>query len=206
MTVENVPTSLATFHDLVASVGEVLPGSWDLKPYGEDNWACTLFDPDRKMRLFFRPAEWKDATRIEIRGELPKDSRGQEPYLPSLPTGHRMPSIKVAGSKSPDQIARDIERRLLPDLIPLIEEALERIAQSETYYTKVTSVAQEIAQLLRVDIKPDAKKVSFYHSPYPPFTENIGSANIGSDEVELELHLAPDTALAVLSMLKKRGG
>jgi hypothetical protein len=200
------PTSQADFQNLVASVGEALPGNWDLKPYGEDNWACALFDLDSHLRLFFRPVEWKDATKIEIRGEIPKDSRGQEPYLPSVPTGHKMPSIKMAGSKSPEQIARDIERRLLPEVIPLVEEALARISQAETYYTKVTSVTQEIAQLLGVSVKPDAKTVSFYHSPYPPFAENIGSANIGSDEVELELHLTPDTSLAVLSMLKKRGG
>lgn len=206
MAIEHIPTSQAAFHNLVASIGEALPGNWDLKPYGDDNWACTLFDMDSQAQLFFRPTEWKDAKRIQIRGQLPKDSRGQEPYLPSLRVGQQMPSITVAGTKSAGQIARDIEHRLLPDYLPLLSEALERIAQSESHYNIVGATTTEIANLLGIEVKPDANRVNFYHSPYPPFAENIGEAKVQDEDVTLELHLTHDTALAVLSMLKQRGG
>jgi hypothetical protein len=194
-----IPRSFDEFVRLAAAVAEILPGEWRLKP-AESAWNVQLEDPSTLASLSFRSEEWQDAKRIRISSRLPRDSKGDEPYV-GLKYGQPMPSITVSGAKEASQIAREIERRLIPEYLPLLEKARDVIAKTDEYHRTTEDVAQQIARLVGVEIGKGGKKVDFYRSPYPIFTETLSGAEVHGDDVELTLRLGHVDALALLRRL-----
>lgn len=183
------------FSRLIQMVGERLPGNWDFTTNQQSwNWGSTLFDAERSLGIFFSLT--RDRSKIEISGTLPRDSEGQHAYIRH---GETLPRIAVGSSKSAEQIARDIERRFLPAWLPRLEEMLQDIGRHEVYKTKTTSVADQIANLVKV--KADGKKISFYRSPYPVFSESLSGAEVHGDDVTLELRLSHDHTLELLKWM-----
>ena len=99
------------FLDLIGEVGQNLPGNWELVPFPADyNWGGSLVNHE---------GQYQDATivfsagyvphggsceKMEIRGELPKNAKGESPYIGY---GKKMPAINVSTSKTGLQIAKD---------------------------------------------------------------------------------------------------
>lgn len=88
--------------------------------YAQDEATITL--PDG-VQMFLRPGGYGNEGRIHASGSYPSYERvehGREIVTPGdiYEGGKRLesPSITVADTKTPEQIAKDIERRLLPDL------------------------------------------------------------------------------------------
>jgi hypothetical protein len=196
----SIPATREAMIDLLEQVAESLSGEWDLKPYPVDwNWGGELSAAGSGAILNVAPASYRDASRIVVRGDLPSDSKKQKPHV--LSHDQQMPSITVSTVKTPHQIAQDVERRLMPRYLPLLEKASSMVSSYNTHYTRTQSTVQEIARLLRVKVGPDDERVSFYHSPLPLFSENLGEAKVSGDDVTLELRLDRESALRVLAML-----
>jgi len=185
------------FSQLIQAVGERLPGNWDFTTNPQSwNWGSTLFNviPTRSLGIFFSLT--RDRSKIEISGILPRDSEGQHAYIRH---GETLPRIAVSSSKSPEKIALDIERRFLPVWLPRLEEMLQDIARHDAYKTKTTSIADQIATLVKV--KADGKKIPFYRSPYPVFAESTSGAEVHGDDVTLELRLSHEGAMTLLKWM-----
>ena len=183
------------FSQLVQSVGEHLPGNWDFTTNQQSwNFGSTLFDIERSLGIFFSLT--RDKSKIEISGILPRNSEGQLAYIR---VGEMLPRIAVSSSKMAAQIARDIEKRFLPVWLPRLEVMLQDIGRQEAYKTKTTSIADRIAALVKVNA--DGKKVSFYRSPYPVFSESMSGAEVHGDDVALELNLPHESALELLKWM-----
>jgi hypothetical protein len=181
----------------IAGVGEHLAGNWDLIPNPEE-WpmGAHLVDPAASASLYFCHHEGK----IHVSSDLPKNAKGETPYVTGYgQLGKRMPSINVSFDKTPQQIAKDIERRLLPEYLPVLEKAVEQIADSDAYYNKTESFAEEIARIVGVEAKGNT--VDFYRSKYPVFGEKHGKAEVHDDEVSLELRLTYEMMKDVLEFL-----
>lgn len=196
-------TSRDAFLSLVAQIAEILPGSWDVRPFPEA-WGADVNDPDTGASLYIVTSTWKQADRIEVKSQLPQDSKGETPYV-GLQYGQSMPAITVSGNKSAEQIARDIERRLMPAYLPLLERARKQIAETEEYYNRTETMARKIAALVGVKIEKGAKKIDFYRSPLKIFNETMSGAEVHDQDVELTLRLDHDTALEILMELARRG-
>ena len=110
-----------------------------------------------------------------------------------------MPSINTSFSKTPEQIAKDIERRLMPEYMDVLSKALTRIVSSDSYHSKTEGFAGQIAKLVGVEAK--GNKVDFYRSMHPVLSETISRAEVHDDDVELELRLSYGMTMEVLKLL-----
>jgi hypothetical protein len=197
---------------LLTNIGEQLDGEWELKlsEEGYGHWG-SLKNPQDQIYLSFSHDDHHK--KIWIGTELPKDDKGNTPYV-GLGMYEHTPKIGVGENKTADQIVSDIKRRLLPEYLPLLEQAKLRIVEANAYHNTVEDVARQIAEIVGVQIpkregfgrneREVRNKVSFYHSPHPIFHETHGEAEVHGDEVKLELRLGHDDAIALLKYLTSR--
>ena len=181
------PISRSVFLEIIAEVGECLSGIWEIIPNPE-GWpmGARLADPDLHASLYLSSREGK----IHVSTDLPKDAKGEIPYVPGYgQIGKRMPSINVSFDKTTEQIAKDIERRLMPEYMGILAKALTIIDSSDAFHGKTEGVEAK------------GNKVDFYRSRHPLLHETIGRAEVHDDEVELELRLPYDVTLEVLKFL-----
>lgn len=192
---------------LAEQVAEALPGAWDVKPFPED-WGrigAWLTDPDSKAQLAIGETQSRPSKgivgpthgdgRLDVSTDYPRDSQGNSAYEPR-------PKITISSSKTGAQIAKDIERRLFPEYLPLLQKVLTRYHAYDEHEKNASAVAKQIADVVRVKHDPKSETVSFYHSPYPIFSETMSQVQVlGGDEVELTLRLDPDTAIDLLKSL-----
>ena len=188
---------------LLAEIAEHLPGAWDLEPF-PDGWNLGGYLKNHATHAILtiqKSGQYVDRNKdkLNISGDVPRDNKGERPYL-----GYNVkyPQISVSASKGGSQIARDIERRLFPDYLPILDQALANIASHNAYLNKTQAMAQKIADLVKVKHDPDDKDISFYRSPYPIFHEKaLMEARVSSDDVELKLQLDYETTIKVLKYL-----
>jgi hypothetical protein len=198
----NPPISRTAFVELIAKVGEHLAGNWDLIPNPEE-WpmGAHLVDPSASASLYFCHHEGK----IHVSSDLPKNAKGETPYVSGYgQLGKRMPSINVSFDKTPQQIAKNIERRLLPEYLSILEKAVKQIADSDAYYNKTENFAKEIAQVIGVEAQ--GNKVDFYRSePASRDPKKVlkmrGEIEVHDDEVSLNLRLSYEVTKDVLEFL-----
>lgn len=193
----NPPISRPAFVELIAGVGEHLAGNWEIIPNPEE-WpmGAHLVDPEAHANLYFNHHEGK----IHVSADLPKDTKGEIPYVEGYGQfGKRMPSINTSFNKTPEQIAKEIERRLMPEYMDILMKALSKIASSDSYHNKTEGFAEQIAKLVGVEAK--GNKVNFYRSRHPVLNETISRAEVHEDDVELELRLSYGMTMEVLEFL-----
>ena len=190
--------------ELIAGVGEHLAGNWEIIPNPEE-WpmGAHLVDPDLHASLYFnhhvQPGH-VHVGKIRVSADLPKDAKGEIPYVEGYgQLGKRMPAINVSFDKTPQQIAKEIERRLMPEYMDILMKALSRIASSDAYHSKTEDFAEQIAKLVGVEAK--GNKVDFYRSPHPVLNDTISRAEVHEDDVDLELHLSYGMTMKVLKIL-----
>ncbi len=185
--------------EIAASLG----GSWTWRP-NQPDWAPggVLREVDDGVELYVGNTSGRKPS-ITIAAQPPKDSRGQVPHVAS----QSRPAISVSAAKRSEQIAWDIERRLLPEWLPIYEQALAAIAESNRHEEASTSAAAEIAAIVGVPIRVGGEarhKISFYGSPHPIFHETISGAEISGNEVHLDLSLSREDAIVLLRFLTQR--
>ena len=139
--------------------------------------------------------------RVAISGGIShlRDARGETPHYRSEDN----PKITASLDKTPEQIARDIERRVLLGYRALLAEVLNRVAESNAHLSATAATAAKVAKAIGLDEPGDSGLVDFYRSA--AFPENSSSAKCSGDSVTLNLlDLTVDEACAVLSELKTR--
>ena len=191
------PISRDDFLGLVTKIGTILAGNWEIKP-NQEGWpmGARLTDSDTRASLYLNHHEG----RLRIGTDLPTDAKGEIPYVSGYgQMGKRLPSITLSFDKSPYQIVKEIERRLMPVYMPILMAAVNQIASSDSYHDRTEGFAQEIARI--VGVKADGNKVDFYHSGHPIFNGTVGRAEVLDDEVCLELRLSHAVTKEVLGFL-----
>jgi hypothetical protein len=128
--------------ELMEEVSEEMPG-WnyvDRKSQGLE-WGCYLKDSEGHS-LYVRGDSFDTHSRIEISG--------------SGDNGFYMPDVKitVAATKTAKQIAKDIERRLLPNYLAKFEEMSEKQAKTDAYNERCHANARLLADAFGVDYDP----------------------------------------------------
>ena len=188
------------FVNLAQQVAEHLPGEWTVEGFPSD-WGrggAYLHDSNNQATLIIGESQDyadRNKNKISISGDYPRDRDGR------MSEARRF-SIKVSGDKSAELIARDVERRLLPDYLPVLRSVLATLSSRDAYEDKTTRIAQSIADLVHVKRDPREATVSFYKSPYDLFTETMSGARVlDEDDVELTLRLDAETSLKVLNLL-----
>ena len=185
---------------LAEQVAQHLTGDWDVRSFPAD-WGrrgAFLTEVESGAMLAIGDSqEYSDRGkgRLTVTTDYPKDRSGNQ-------SGARRPKISVSVTKNGAQIASDIERRLLPEYLPLLEKEMASNRAWAQHVETTTTIAKQIAKLVKVPSGSDDPNVSFYNSPVPLFRETMSGARVVDDQgVELTLCLDASTALKVLNLL-----
>jgi hypothetical protein len=175
------------FMNLARTIAEQLLGEWEVKPFPED-WsrrgAYLTEHVSQAMLAIGESQEYSERNkqRLTVSTDYPKDRHG---HMSSA----RRPKISVSALKSGEQIARDIERRLLPKYLPILDKELATNRSWNEYESKTTLIAAHIANVVKVKRKPEETTVSFYHSPYNRVTKCLLPGTLTRSQSKLPANL-----------------
>ncbi len=136
---------------LAADVAAFLTGSWTPQPNDEDgNWRAYILGANGEK--LFLSNTWAGKGRIYASGILP-DHR-------TFADG----GITVAATKSAAQIARDIERRLLPAYQTALQKANDQIGKERAAETARLETIAEVEKIIDLPFTTDhqGKRASRY--------------------------------------------
>lgn len=111
--------------------------------FGDEDWRAEVAGPG--AQALFLSNTWGGRGRLYISGSFPN---GVE-----LPYKAERPSITVAENKTPDRIAADITRRLLPAYVALLITVLDKKAKAEEFEAGRQRLAAEVAIIVGGKVK-----------------------------------------------------
>jgi hypothetical protein len=201
---DEIAESNALLADLASKIASELPGEWTCKDRStlvrvSDGLEIYMTQPWNKRgpngKLEIKQAYKSEAWKIPASGE----------YADPTDYNTVLPSIGASASKSPDKIARDIVRRLLPDAEAMHTKALERVSKSSEYHDT------QAANMAALGLEPQRGDRGA-----PRYEADLGSYAAGgpratvktyTDDVSIELSgLTVEEAKAVLAALTFRKG
>lgn len=134
---------------LIAKIAKVYLGSIFeyVAPNPEHDNALGIFRHSLyRSEVYFMTDSWSGQKgKLHVSMNVPKDSLGQD-HLSYYRPEEKMCSINIADTKTPEQIASDIERRLLPDFLRLSRLNDERIAETEANIAERIHIGDSIAK------------------------------------------------------------
>jgi len=179
--------------DFIGTEIVVALGTWTV----DHEWAKEyrhniMADGPEGMRICIEPG--RKAGRLAIHGTYP--------YIPGRHAGTRLKRVEitVAASRGPDAIAREIERRVLPEYRKILAGYHAELGEEEEMRRRRDAFA---AKILR--IAPGATATHDQSASYADFGQGK-NARIGyrADSVNLELRwLPPDVALRIIEIAAK---
>ena len=155
------------------------------------------------FRLFFN-AGWSGGyDKISIGSSWPLDEDRRQvtsSYDASIPR------INVSVTRTPEAIAKEVERRFLPEWRPLWEKAMARLESTKKHEGDTRSNAVGLAEIAGVDAKEVDKngRFSLYNSTI--FPESISEVKVSGDTVTLEIHCDVANAEEILKALVRLAG
>lgn len=148
---------------------------------------------------------WARDSRLTIgAGNWPKTKKGEQ-CQPSGYGGDQSPRITVSENRSAKDIAREIERRFLPEYLPLYAKMVERKeaidARQASAKTKVQSLTEIVGGEIRGIEKGDGE-VHWFHNDA---TYGDAKSSDGGKEWTLNVHSLPYEKLARILKIVKEG-
>ena len=116
-------------------------------------WGFGIQERTTGKGLWFR----YDDGKWGIHCELPKDKRNLSPWVDEKK--FPKPSCNVSANKTPDQIVKDIQRRILPEYEPLFNEVKRVNDLHNASYDHHDQVKKHVEETLGLTFRPD------YHEP-----------------------------------------
>jgi hypothetical protein len=184
--------------EMAPKIATALGIGWTVSPETNGDptdWRAILNGPDgQKLWL---STTWGSKGMLHIAGIFPNGPGGQS-YKPYKSNEDREKySIQANFNKTPEQIARDIQRRLLPTYREALTEALNRKRSDEQAEIELEAFAAEIAALIG---QPAPKKgdcgYHLYFDGGPSFSIEHGP------QVRFDhLYLDPEMARRILPIL-----
>lgn len=144
--------------------------------------------------------------RFEISGVYPQSRVDGSQFYPSQLYSPQVssPSITVNADKSPEQIAKDIARRFLPDYRAVLARCLEARDNHDSYIRNSNSLAKELADILGE--KPSGRsEAERQHIHLSSLKKNFyGDFHVSGDSISVDLRsLNPDQARKLAAFIIK---
>lgn len=177
------------------------------KALGSGPWTVTRWEPhyatltasDGKT-LYINSTHYTNKFHISV--GWPSDSTGkQHSYL-----GYKVesPSINVGITKPAAQVAKDIERRLFPDYLPLFEKQLHSAKATDISLQLRNEAMQKIARETGGTFVPADSRTGLAWVKFPHRNEGgvVNSIKVYDHHVDLDLHSVPrDKAIEIIRLL-----
>ena len=142
-------------HDLAKKIASLI--GYDYKPEqnglrsGELHWNARIQGANGALWLG-GVGYGSSKGRVEVSVAWPLRSNGGSYTLSSYQHDNKKTSITVSGSKTPEQMASDIQKRLLPDAEFLYKKAATALAQENDWLTQKQAAILKVAALCKADI------------------------------------------------------
>ncbi len=169
-----------------------LPDSNGDAPFGN----CQLQLNEHPEQLIYIAKDgYRHRGRIVISGSWPRSKKSNSVFCPRDGKGG---AITVAESKSPEQIAKDIVRRFLPEYREAYAEQVRLKQNEETYEDNKTALTRDLAQALGAKPRPHSPNcVTGYEPTWHEFQIN------GGDSADIQIHsVTASQALEVIALIK----
>ena len=191
----------AQTHAYADAVAKALGDGWayaqNRDADGKPPWFATITRPDGAGLHLSR--EYRTG-RYQWSGTYPRDTKGQD----HMPYNATRPSITTSPDKAPEQAARDVTRRLLPEYLALLEQCQARVAQANDYATTTARNAAKLAAMLNT--VPDERPrngdacVRFHRGEY------YGDVTVNGESIRIDVRsLTVEQAARVLRVLVVTG-
>ncbi len=113
------------------------------------------------------------------------------------------PSISVSVEKSAEQIARDIERRLMPNYLIALKKAQDQVEASNRYHRMRHETMQKIADYLGGEVKTwDGGKNEFLYVDVKGIDTRIEP--YGENTVKFGVEVTPEMAIRIIDLLRNQ--
>jgi hypothetical protein len=170
---------------LARSLAPFLPGFVpDENPDDTHEYAAKMLHADGRS-LFFASKWGGKPGQVCVSGDFPYEWHQFREYK----EGNY--SINVSTSRTPESIAGDITRRLLPNYTPAFERRRERVAEHDAYVAKRDGNAERVA---RAFLSADGKSKD---TEGRVWLNGLGEAQVSADSVTLRISVPVDVAVAI---------
>ena len=176
---------------------------FEVKPEDKDGmkcyWRATAWtEPKDGLTLHFSQGYGSHSSRISISGGYPRTAKGE--YI--RPNGYnekREDEITVSIDKSPQQMVKDIESRLLPVCAKYLAEVKKQITSADDYENTTVSTLETIKGGKLDEYEARNKEVALI------VANGYGHAKASRREVSLDIHgLSLEVALQIIALLPKK--
>ncbi len=147
--------------------------------------------------IYIRNGGYKNENKIHIFGSYPYDCHNQH-NIYSL----KNPSINLSQDKTSEQIARDIQKRFMPDYLSDLEIVVARNNKTQQAADAKYSTIKKLADLLGIAPKKEDHN-NEYTLPIWNILPGLDRLEVSYDgsEVDMKLVLTPDQTIQVLTIL-----
>jgi len=178
--------------DIATTLCTLLEGEWYINQDHSDSGysGVSIETPGGKALNITIP--YNNKTRLEIRGSW-LDGLSQH-----TPCNHESTHITVLQSKTPEQIARDITKRLLPPY----ERVLAQAREAKAAHDKQEAHKQKVLESLQA-VMPNATIRNDEVYQYEPHRITVKYCSYSDGDVQLELTVPAEKALEILKGLNR---
>jgi hypothetical protein len=137
---------------------------------------------------------------LTIWADFPRTDKGEYAFY-----GHKHPEINVSDQKTPEQIARDIERRLMPEYTKELQEVVDRIEKTNLYNQRQKENIQKLADYFGVEFKEkDRDRPTIWvYDKIKGLSSTIEACR--EETVKFSLEVTPVLAMKIFDLMKNRG-
>ncbi len=188
-------------HELVRQIASALGADWTYRNPSTDGDLAHWAEITHKDGYSLSFTSQYPTYALHILGNFPRDHH--------FSYQEKRPSINVDPTKTAEQIAKDINRRLLPVYLPMWAKAAETQRQSEIYASAQANLSDEILALFPAGMarrgnsfSKDDKNISFYLKDY----RGYGDIEVFSDSCSLKFRSIPcQLAKQIIRLIAKEG-
>ncbi len=169
----NTNTQSVNLLSLAVSICAALPGVWTASKVspedGEDGAAQLVRADGLELWIPRMNGGWAPKGRIAVRYSRPRDAKKQYLHLyESAPSHGKIadPEITVSPSKTGEQIASDIIRRMLPECERIQALALANNKAHNDYETNRRAALVRLASIAGTQIRENGNNGAIYYSLY----------------------------------------
>lgn len=179
-------------------------GDWELKqePFF---YSFLLIQPSTGKTLSFMSRNDDESWSISV--GLPKDAKNQQPFYDDKK--FIRPSIGVGNKKSPEQVAKDVIRRIFPDYELIWNELSRRVEGANASYNRHSNMKLEVEKRTGVKFKSlynDEKNTHdnlYFDVDETKYNFELTVSN-GRIKLECDFSDDPELAFEVVELIRKR--
>jgi len=177
---------------LISAVSKIL--GFTLQKNRDDSWRYVSCDIKKgEESLHFTSGSYDVKDRIRISGNFPKTEKGE--YIDPYNYRDKRHEITVSNTKTPEQIARDIERRFLTRYRELLKTVTQRVNQSNDYERTCVKHLEEIKGKKLTEEEKKQHRFGLHG-------EISGEFSVHGDSARIELHSVPvETAKKIMQLV-----